>query len=223
MEKNLLDEALDDFAPTAAEAPALDRGSPVFKASSDTVELGSSSVGDPSTSSPAPQPFDPLGKRQKGKLQAAAGPVFDPLKQGGAGKRTGAKTKGTSSSVNSGQNSTARGKQDSSAQAAGVQPPASSNHTNVDEELARGVAQLMADLAKAAPSAGEDSGKASPHEREIASTLAALAAAAPASGRTSEGPGSQSSAGQRWDLLMTLPRLLHVSLLEPFELHHTNI
>ncbi|CAL8471380.1 g10922 [Coccomyxa elongata] len=147
MENSVLDEALDDFAPTNAASPADDQISGKFRVPSAPSGPGSSSPREESSASAAPQ-----NRKGEAKQQTAE---------------------------------------------ASAQPQTSAKHNEVDADLARGVAQLMADLAKAGPSAGDDTGKASPHEREIASTLAALAAAVPVSNRGAEEASSQSSAGQR--------------------------
>ncbi len=198
MEKNVLDDALDDFAPTSAVLPADDRDPGKFGAPSAAAEAGSSSSGDASTAAPAPQAFDPLGNRKKGKSPVAGGPAFDPLKQSRAARQAGSKAKGASTppAGSSGQSSKSSGKQQVPDAKAPAQQQNSAKHSDIDEELARGVAQLMADLAKAAPSGGEDAAKSSPHEREIASTLAALAAAVPSRGAEG-GASSQNSAAQR--------------------------
>ena len=195
MEHSVLDDALDDFAPTTAVSPVQDRDPGKFSASNPAGEAGSTSVGDASTASAPAQAFDPLGKRKKEK--AAGGPAFDPLKQSRATRQAGSKGKAAPTAGSSGQHSKSSGKQPAAPEQGPAQPQKSPRHGEIDADLARGVAQLMADLAKAARSAGEDAGKSLPHEREIASTLAALAAAVPSRG--TDGASSQSSAAQRWD------------------------
>lgn len=192
MEKSVLDEALDDFAPTNAASPADDQISGKFRVPSAPSGPGSSSPREASSASAAPQVFDPLRKGKLTSTPGTSGPAFDPLKQIRTSRQPGSKARG---SLSLRQNRKGEAKQQTAE--ASSQPQTSAKHNEVDADLARGVAQLMADLAKAGPSAGDDTGKASPHEREIASTLAALAAAVPVSSRGAEEASSQSSAGQR--------------------------
>ena len=192
MEHSVLDEALGDFAPTSATPPVDDDVSGKFAVPSAPSQPESSHPKEASSALTPPQVFDPLRKGKLASTPSTSRPAFDPLKQGRTSRQPGSKAKG---SLSSGQNRKAEAKQQTSE--ASSQPQTSAKHNEIDADLARGVAQLMADLAKAGPSAEDNTGKASPHEREIASTLAALAAAVPISSRGAEEAGSQSSAGHR--------------------------
>jgi hypothetical protein len=210
MDGNLLDEALADFDSSSsglAEPAQAAQHDLKFPVNPPEISIARSSrEGEASSSDCGKAPaFDPLGKKKKASSKPVSGASFDPLKKGKA-RQSASTTGNTTKAVQAGQKSTPgiTGKDTEGSNASkerrtavvptqsGSLPTPGNSDTKVDADLARGVAQLMADLAKAdmsGPSAGKDPDKGLPHEREIASTLAALAAAVPTSAR---GPGARS-------------------------------
>jgi hypothetical protein len=194
---NVLDDALDDFG-LAAELPKLpltaqlSTPGPSGLGASLPQRLGNAA---PSTSGTQqkqqPASYQPLGKA------TGAAAAFDPLRKGkhAAQKKASSSSKAPAPPKAGQPGSSSSGAAPSTTAAPASQavpgapvpavtvPAAGSSDAAVDEDLRKGVAQLMAELARAdaAGGAGGDAQQPElPHEREIASTLAALAAAVPA-------------------------------------------
>lgn len=221
MDDSLLDEALADFESSSGAQPvsAADHEAKFPTVSTDAKAASTSggSAAKPSTAGPEKAPaFDPLGKQQprpKPSAATSSSPAFNPLGIGKGKKPAGSKPSATKAKAPPPQSSSTDQKGKQPAEKSSRSAPAASSSSGegvIDADLARGVAQLMADLAEAdmaASSAAKDSDKVSPHEREIASTLAALAAAVP----STRGPDSAN--GTRWLPVeaygCTLPVVLH--------------
>ena len=183
---SVLDDALDDFRSTAPVASTSTEVESLHDSASNTDAASvSHTPEEAATSTSAPSrlvAFDPLGTKAGSASKSAA---FDPLKKR---VKQPTDTKAAHSKAPS------QGTSNYASAGAPPQPPtpasqpaaAAAGATETDgatnEDLARGVAQLMAELAMAESeggAGGENRQKATPHEREIASTLAALAAAVP--------------------------------------------
>ncbi|CAK0785827.1 hypothetical protein CVIRNUC_009039 [Coccomyxa viridis] len=220
MADTVLDDALADFdvqadrlepAADQQDAPAPSTpmqqeshaASPAAASSHAPVLNGASSARNVNNL-PSPKPFNPLPERRKPSKAAGKPGSFGPSAKGDD------RRKPTGKSVPASQKQSIEAGVASSSISSSTQPPTRQPDSSdpassapVDKELAQGMAELMAALAKAdgagGAEQGPETGKHVPHEREMASTLAALAAAAPASGASGEPSGLENLGGPDGD------------------------